>query len=275
MWIDFCFLMHYICIVKLKDNKIMRKIFITLSFILISFWSFSQSLSLYKNGTLIEDGAKITINANVDATIMYFMQETSVGVKNNTNDYVDVKVLKEQIDIVEGSECGFCWSQCYPPHVMVSSSSILLEENELKENEFYVEFWTNEKVGTSIVKFTFYACDDDGNFIEDDKVSIEYMFNIEPVGIENYIIANSSMQNARPNPASSYTNIPYTLPMGFNGNAQIVVKNILGATVFAENINGGSDKVYVNTSELEEGVYFYSMIINNKSAYTKKLIINK
>ena len=275
MWIDFCFLMHYICIVKLKDNKIMRKIFITLSFILISFWSFSQSLSLYKNGTLLEDGARITINADVDAALSFFMQETNVDVKNNTDDYVDVKVLKEQIDIVEGSECGFCWSQCYLPNVMVSSSSILLEANELKQNEFFVEFWTNEKVGTSIVKFTFYVCDEYGDFIEDDKVSIEYMFNIEPVGIENYIIENSSMQNARPNPAPSYTNIPYTLPMGFNGNAQIVVKNILGAVVFVENINGGSGKVYVNTSELEEGIYFYSMIINNKSAYTKKLIINK
>lgn len=78
-----------------------------------------------------------------------------------------------------------------------------------------------------------------------------------------------------PNPVANNASIKYNLPSNYN-NAKIVVRNMVGAVVKTFDINTpGQGKVQFSTSDLQNGVYFYSIISNGKNLTTKKMIVKK
>lgn len=81
---------------------------------------------------------------------------------------------------------------------------------------------------------------------------------------------------AYPNPAQNETNIEYTL--NNNGNVVITVADIMGREVIRMNQGNQSanstKNVTVNTSNLSNGTYFYTINVNGVKQ-TNKLVINK
>jgi len=96
-------------------------------------------------------------------------------------------------------------------------------------------------------------------------------------GINNLNVAdNSSMINNYPNPAQAFTKIQYSVPD--NGMVSIKVYDILGKEVtslVSENKVKGAYEINYNTSSLLNGIYFYTMTVNNKLIATQKMIITK
>jgi hypothetical protein len=82
----------------------------------------------------------------------------------------------------------------------------------------------------------------------------------------------TGLADASPNPARGYTWIPFTLPEDVN-NAQIVVRNLLGSIVKTETINSGSERVRIDTSMLNNGIYIYTLQINNQPVESKRLVV--
>lgn len=80
--------------------------------------------------------------------------------------------------------------------------------------------------------------------------------------------------NAYPNPAIYNTQIEYSLPAETT-SSKIIIRNLLGDVVIEQNIKDLQGKVNISVSELEGGVYFYSLIFNGTTITTRKLIINK
>jgi hypothetical protein len=79
--------------------------------------------------------------------------------------------------------------------------------------------------------------------------------------------------NAFPNPASSMVAINYEVKEAF-GVGKISVYNMLGKQVKQITIADQQGNVKINTSDLTEGIYFYSIVLDNKVMATKKLIVS-
>lgn len=247
-----------------------------LSFILLSsfvFAGFSQSIQLYQGGQQLNNNQTITFTSTADVN-MIGSPETLIGVKNVSNDVIPIKVKKTIIDTVTGTVNSFCWGQCFDSRVMYSPNPLYIESGETDNSSFYAEFWPNGHTGATSIQYTFFKFEGDIETIID-SASVIITFVINPASVQQFISENSSLSNARPNPASNFTQIPYQIPSSINGNAQIVVKNLLGASVFTENVKPGNGKIYVNTSDFDAGIYFYSLVINNETYFTKKLVIKR
>ena len=89
-------------------------------------------------------------------------------------------------------------------------------------------------------------------------------------------ISSSSSLNAYPNPANGETTISYSLNK--SGNVNIVITDMMGRTVKMMNqgnqVAGTSYNVNLNTSDLANGTYFYTLSVNGEKQ-TKKLVVNK
>ncbi len=76
-----------------------------------------------------------------------------------------------------------------------------------------------------------------------------------------------------PNPANYNTTINYTLASNYS-SGKIIIRNMIGQELKSIPISGGSSaKQVVSTSDLPNGVYFYSIVGDGKTISTKKLIV--
>jgi hypothetical protein len=75
-----------------------------------------------------------------------------------------------------------------------------------------------------------------------------------------------------PNPADNSTYLSYNITSKYN-NAVIRIIDLLGNKVKDIQLNETDGKIKINTENLYSGVYFYSMILDGKPAFTKKLIV--
>ena len=98
----------------------------------------------------------------------------------------------------------------------------------------------------------------------------------ETAGVNDDVAELTSSLNAYPNPASNNATISYTLNK--SGNVRIVVTDIMGREVMNMNqgsqVAGGTYTVNMNTANLSNGTYFYTLSVNGERQ-TKKLVINK
>jgi len=80
-------------------------------------------------------------------------------------------------------------------------------------------------------------------------------------------------QNA-PNPFSSRTVIKFDLPQNI-GNASIMIFNMQGSLIKQVQINNYQSDITINGSELNAGMYIYSLIVDGKEVDTKRMILTK
>lgn len=89
-------------------------------------------------------------------------------------------------------------------------------------------------------------------------------------------VALASTLNAYPNPANNSTTITYSLNK--SGNVNIVITDIMGRTVKTmeqgSQVAGTSYNVNLNTSDLANGTYFYTLSVDGERQ-TKKFVVNR
>ena len=79
--------------------------------------------------------------------------------------------------------------------------------------------------------------------------------------------------NISPNPAKEVLNLEYSLDSRY-GEGYFILRNMLGAIVSKKKLYGPAGKIAVPVAKLNRGVYFYSLILDQKVYSTKKLIID-
>ena len=94
------------------------------------------------------------------------------------------------------------------------------------------------------------------------------------IGI-NELHSSISSLNFYPSPAS--TNGTIDVVLHDNAKMEIVILNSVGQTVYSTSLTGvaGGNKVDVNLSNLNSGLYFYQVRVANSKAITKKFVIEK
>ena len=94
-----------------------------------------------------------------------------------------------------------------------------------------------------------------------------------PVGIQNVDNVSFDVMQNVPNPATSETMIAVKTEQA--GNITLTINNMLGQQIYTDQKVANAAGAYtfrVNVSDLNNGVYFYTVTVGNKSV-SKKMIV--
>ena len=81
-----------------------------------------------------------------------------------------------------------------------------------------------------------------------------------------------TVSNIYPNPANDFAYIDYTVSGNFTA-ANVSFFNLLGKQLAEYPLTKSNDKLRINTSSWESGIYMYQLIIDGKKVATKKLLV--
>lgn len=92
--------------------------------------------------------------------------------------------------------------------------------------------------------------------------------------IEDRLYANDRLwvSNVYPNPADEVAELDYQFS-GANGEAKLVLLNILGAPVAEYELEHNDHKVRIGTRHLATGYYLYRLSVDGKNVATKRLLV--
>ena len=181
-----------------------------------------------------------------------------------------------------GSYNYFCWDACYDTLVNISVGTLPIAPGDTNKF-FYGAYEPRTGTGNSTITYCFYV---DGT--PSDSACLTLTFNenspldsvygiiaINPVvGIE--FIGNTGRNEIlgiHPNPAKSATALSYSLMQNVNVG-QLVVRNMLGSAVYRSDLKGTVGQVIIPVGQFNNGMYFCTMIVDNKVYATKRLVVN-
>ncbi|HMM10532.1 MAG TPA: T9SS type A sorting domain-containing protein [Bacteroidales bacterium] len=226
----------------------------------------SQSLALIYNNERINNGTVVLLTGELNSDPFYEIV-AHARVLNLTNRSVDVRARRIIIDTVTGTENYLCWVQCFPPDVDVSQQVHTIGAFDTTANDvFGGHYVPKSRTGKSIIKYEFWV---DGS--PEDKAFFTVEFFVQPSSIfEN----NNRLGNAAPNPARESVRIDYQLhPSAVK--ASIRISNLMGQTVLEQPLNTISGTIQLPLTGLQEGIYFYSLVIDSQVSSTRKLVVRR
>ncbi|MDP4280799.1 MAG: T9SS type A sorting domain-containing protein [Bacteroidota bacterium] len=241
----------------------MKKLLLFFSLILFSaIFAYSQtSLTLSDSTGPIANNSTVYKLGNKDADEIV----THAFVTNNSSTAIKVRVKKVETYLTAGTMNVFCWGECYSPSVYVSTDTKTINPGRTDSLDFSGHVMPSGVSGYEIIRYVFY---DDNN--PADSVCMNVYYSHFPLGISEAVRA--ILSGAYPNPAKETVSFNYSVPSGINSS--VVIRNILGSIVKEAEPESLSGKITFNTQDLPDGVYFYSLVINGKSQFTKKLVVN-
>jgi len=219
---------------------------------------FDEEDHLVNNSTIVVHSTDTSQTAYMD---------TKVKVKNNTS--AELTMFARRIDnsVVPGTMNTFCFGVCYPPDVDTSTVEVKIPGGATDEN-FLADYYPNGHAGATSLSFEFF---DNVTLGAPVTANVTIIFNLSGVGLPDN--ARPVLVEPYPNPASEFTTFSYELPVSAK-TAYLSIRNLPGTEVESIILDRASGKAIVNTSGLPAGIYLYSLIIDGKVSFTKKLIIN-
>ena len=234
---------------------IMRKLFTLLSILFVG-GVFAQSLTdvtpnhkvYYDAGVALDDitGAHVEIKNNSSTTNSY---------KVRWNGYTD-------------SLCSvnyFCWDLCYTPGKLVSDDGMNIAAGSVStlfSPHIYSKGGGVEGICT--VSYTFFNESDLNDTLQ---VIVEFESS-NSISIDDN---EPTISAVYPNPASDFVNVNLENP----NKGQFQIMNVLGQVVKTKDITEATNNLSIDISELESGVYFYSLIVKGQAVETKRLVVSK
>ena len=252
----------------------MKRFLLTLILMTFAGFASAQSFTFEHNGETVEPGTYDVIG---DIDPVAYDMGFSFNVRNITNNNIVIKcdrVILEQShsDAMYPPENNVCTGEsCYPSFM----NNIDIELSGNAEVEFAAHFlpafddtYTYPLEGSSMkVQYSFYTNTDD------EPVVLIVNFKYSTASVEDYSDARI-FSNAYPNPAKNMVSFDYNMPANTQ-TASVAIYNMMGQEVIKQELNLGDSRVNINVSDLTDGVYFYSLIVNNKTVKTNKLVVSK
>ena len=227
---------------------------------------YAQSLEISYHNEVITNDQELNILADPQAS---GPAEVAIKVKNIGNASISVKLRKYDVNLMDGTNVTFCWgTSCYGPNTYLSPEAVRLDIQET-DSSFHGDYNHYGKQGTSIARFTFF---DEAN--PSDSVSVVVNYTVGYLGVNDNINIGLSISNAYPNPATTTSYVDYKLPKSMTG-ASLRINSLLGVTIQDIPLNRNEGKAAIDVSKMKEGIYFYSLIVNNSIAQTRKFIVKR
>jgi hypothetical protein len=160
----------------------------------------------------------------------------------------------------------FCWQSCYSPNTNVSPMPINMAAGDTS-NAFHGYYSPAGVGGESVIMYVFF----DQN-VPNDSSWVRIHYYGSPTGI-NEVTGENKLSAAYPNPANASANLSYSLKSNVT-EGKIVIYNMLGENVRTVSLDDHQGTVKMHTSEMSNGVYFYSLIADDKVISTRKIVVS-
>ena len=187
------------------------------------------------------------------------------------NEDIRIAGRKTPTNLVDGTSTWICFGQCLAPSTGVqeidpfpvspSGEQLLLSGHYLADDYMAVlgepqhltlEIWN--------------AATPDDVFV----IYVTFVYSLEGVDANNMV---ETFSNAYPVPARDVVNFDYSFANSVK--AELVIFNMTGQEVMRSDVNNMSGKLSLNVSDLADGVYFYSLIVNGVVEKSNKLVVRK
>lgn len=244
-------------------KKLLFSIFLLSS---VAIYGYAQSITLSNSNGPIAPNATIIQQGTPDSVELI----TYLNVKNETGSSLNVFCKKVEMIMLDSTEITMCWAgNCYPAATNVSPYAQAISPGQV--NTEFVGHYTQTafnhfKVGESVVRWVFYDRD-----LTDDSASVTVKYTSYPLAVEETQAHQPVLSGIYPNPASGDVSCSYSLPGGSLGS--ILVRNMLGASVSTHPLPSANGKVTFSTANLNDGIYFCSLLVDGKIRQTQKLIV--
>lgn len=243
----------------------MKKLLFTfIALFTISLYTNAQELTLTWDGE--ELGESVLVVGDPDDSEIVF----HAVLTNNTDNGMNIMVVRKQLELLDGTMSQFCWGLCFPPSTDTCNKPILVQAGESSELEAFSGHYIPSGVaGTSSVEYTFYNLD-----APDTRISVVANYKGSPAGIAEEAMTGGTISEIYPNPSSNYVSLDYQLTSKVK-EATVSVYNLLGAEVKSARLENNGSKLRMDISDLNNGIYFYSVLVNGDVYKTKKLIVQR
>lgn len=191
--------------------------------------------------------------------------EAHADVTNNNSNALKVQVKKIENSLVSGTLNYFCWYQCYTENTYVSPDSVQINAGATS-NLFVGDYLPQGNWGTSYITYVFFDAmnpNDSAYFIAE--------YNARGVGL-NEIPLVAKISNAYPNPANDFIYFDYSIPKSVV-EAKVIVRDIIGNNAREIELGNQEGTIRIETGDLKDGVYFYTILLDETVFTTKKLVI--
>lgn len=238
----------------------MKKTFFTMILLAVVSFMSAQTLQFNYNGEAVEDGQVII----ADFDEMSYEYVAHLHIFNLTDQEQAVFVEQIVTETVPGATIFMCWRQCQMPQDTIVDGPVAIPAQSLSENELSCHAMFNEEV--SLVKAEYRAYTRSN---PDEKIRITVLYGTGANTDEHAV----SLGHAYPNPASSMVHFDYNS----DGNSVVnaVVYNLLGQEVKAQSVNGSHGRINISVDDLQPGIYFCSLQVNNAAVKTEKFIVKR
>jgi hypothetical protein len=225
--------------------------FILVGFVLAFTTLSAQNLSLSWEGEPIGD-EMVVYGAQTDAEIVAHAILT-----NDSDHSMDIKVLRERIEMQENANSQFCWAgSCYPPNTDLSFDMLTLGAGQsCGEEDFSAHYLPNGVWGDSYIKYTFF---NENN--ESEAISVVVQFSATTTGIGDVI--EETAIAVYPNPANNFVNIESQSRI-----ERIGIYDLTGKAVYNTPVD--QNKLKVNIDFLESGIYLIKLETENGTRVEK------
>jgi hypothetical protein len=214
-------------------------------------------------------------NADVTNTVIQINQDTmtvyagNFNVKNISSSNISTKFRKEEITMSGGttpSTSSICYAgTCFGPVTYVSPCKATNAGTTVATT---CDFNFGNQLTASTIRYTVYNCGNPG-----DSASFIINYNAMPAGILNHVLS-FTISDAYPNPASSTLNFNYKISNN-SSPVHIAIHNLLGNLIKSADMMESNGSVRLDVSDLEEGLYFYTLEVNNKPLAIRKFIVKR
>ena len=226
----------------------------------------TSALTFKYEGEAVEPG---TINIVSDINDSYEIQ-FDLDIINTTD--ADINVVAQMEDLTGIGMTYLCWGTCFMPGVFEATHSVAAgSEGIFNGHVMFMDANSGEvlPVGTEVkMVYTFF---DERN--PEQTYTFNVNFKYQPESIVDYNSVDV-FSNAYPNPANNTVSFDYNMPYDVN-SASVAIYNMMGQEVVRQNLNLGGSRADINVSDLNEGVYFYSLIVNNQTVKTNKFVVSR
>ena len=243
----------------------MKKLILFSSIILLALTASSQSFSILNSLKQNISNSNITITGDVNSIIYAYLY-----IVNNTTDSSICKLKKIETNVLVNTTNSFCFNgQCYPPYFFVSPVTMTLQAGDTSNSlGFSGDYTPGGIVGSSVITYVVY---NDAN--HNDSTYVVVTYQADAASISKPDISRIDFSNPYPNPVTSQTKINYNIPESFN-KATLILRNLIGTQVKEYIIDNPQGKILLDLTDINEGIYFYSLIIDGNVILTRKLIKN-
>lgn len=194
-----------------------------------------------------------------------------INIKNLTNKPLHLQIKRLDGQIGSSQNSYFCWGDdCFSSKTTSFPSARTIEAGRTSL-KFSSILETGLAASNSSVKYLIYDINNPA-----DSLVHEISYVIEDPNSKNLLFQNRDIQisNVYPNPVDNYAFLNYNFH-NKNLTAKIVIHNVLGSIIGEYELPTYETRLKISTNELNPGIYFYTLRVENDNIITKKLVVKR